>query len=351
MSSIAPILEIIYFFGKVIPILLGIVGAFLFLSPKRLPRAIRSRWYWYLPTLFVICVLAGVSLISVFGDITRYFEHKDIDHSASLNQKSSNLPGGLPPVEVPEVAELPDYQGRTLEGRSFAIADVTIGMSLAEADRTITKRDQACLDINVEDQSWTGITVTIAELDPVFQNPTVIECYENPNQYEHIYLFPDVHESNSKVLAVARISKFSDLRGEDIRELLERRYGPAVEPWYQPNYGTHLYWIAQNPQPNEAYLKENEDCFLYLPRALKSSLEYSPVSLNKGRPARAQLNSSELIGDCGLVLTAFISNTDRRLWLLAVNTSRVQAYREYANNKSAAEEIERINRSRRSTKF
>ena len=171
-----------------------------------------------------------------------------------------------------------------------------------------------------------------------------------PGTFRAHLSIPDIYETNNKVFAVARVSKFKDLRVQDIRELLESRYGPAQEPSYQPNYGTHLYWLTNTPQPTDVYLKKNEDCFLYLPRAMKSSLDSVPVR-PRDDGARAQLNSGELQGDCGLVLGAFITNRDRRMWLFVTDTSRVQNYKQYAKSREAANEIERVNKARRDTKF
>lgn len=338
--------EAVILIAKLTPIIVGVIGAFLFLSPDRLPRAVTSRWYFYWPTLIVIYTVALVALFSVIGDIKQILRPEASDEGLPPNSTSQSQPQGLPPITIPPVAKLPPSSNSLNPSEKMKVAGVAIGMPIVAAIRTIMERDTTCYQIDTEDRAWTGITVTIAELDPVFQSPTVIECYRNRDDFEHIYLFPDIYETNREVFAVARVSRFKNLRVDDVRELLEQHYGFAQEPSYQPNFGSHLRWVADGTNSNL-----QEDCFLYLPRALESSLNNRPVGKETKQSARAQLNSYELQGSCGLVLNGFVANEDRRTSLLLVDTNRVQEYKTYAENLDEANKINQINKARRNTKF
>ena len=253
-----------------------------------------------------------MSLYSVLGDIGGFLK-PDVSEEARIQDRtSSSKVGELTPIEVPKVEQLRPGSATPRRDGTFAVADVTIGAPLLESIQRIVSRDKTCSEISVKDRAWTGITVTAAKQDPVFQSPRVVECYRSGDHFEHIYLFPDIYETKKAVFAVARVSTLKKLEVSDLRELLEHRYGSAREPGYQPNYGMHLRWLAGRA---EQKVVERDGCFLYLPRAMKTSLEYSPVAGRQGVSAKAQLNSYELKDNCGLVLNAFIQKRDRRVWL------------------------------------
>lgn len=348
--------EIVILLGKLVPVVLGIVGALIFYSPEKLPRFVASRRYLYRLSVSVIYVIAAfafgsavVALVSVVGDFREFLSRPNSNESTLTSGSEGERPISLPPIKVPPIANLPpgpDQRGGTLT--SLRIAGVHLGMDLTEAIRVVREQLDNCTEIEVEDRAWTGISVTVARLDPVFQSPRVIECYRDPKDYEHVYLFPNIYEDEQRVFAIVRVGNLPNLRPKDIQDLLVARYGIPIEPSYQPNYGTHLYWVADSSLADPT--KINEECFLYLPRALKSSLDGAPVGAKVRSTSRAQLSSHELDTNCGVTLTTFISD-ERRFWMLLVDTERVMRYKTYARDKAAAEEAERINKARQQTRF
>lgn len=350
MTNVTLTLEILELLGRILPIILGIIGALVLSSPEKLPEPIRKRRYLYWPIAAVIFIVAGISLYSISAEVGDYFSEKNNGEVASVKTQADSV-STLPEVKLPKVEPFNDSKsGKT---SSLSIADIKLGTPINDAIQHLVSRDETCSEVKVVDPALSSKKGPyLYKLDTVFQQPRVIECYRSKKDFEHFYIYPDIYESAQNVFAIARFTSFDGLRVEDVRELLESRYGPSGNPSYQPNYGKGFYWKENTRNLTAAFIKSNKDCFLYLPRAMKSALEYRPVlGGNYRNSPSVHLNSHELKGDCGVVLNGFTLNRGPSLWLFLVNSSSVQTYKKHGNSLVEREKLEQLNEARKKVKF
>lgn len=339
MASLPFILEVLILIAKVVPIIVGTIGAFLFLSPERLPHAISSRRYLYWPTLATIYVVAAVALFSAVDIIAGFsFDTGEKRSSSTLVPR----PTILAPINVPPLAEFPTEPLPFDKAAGFTVADVSLGSPMEEAVRIITDRDQTCSEIDITHRAS-------GDPDPVFQKPRAVKCYRDSENFEHILLFPDIYESGERVFAIARLSWLSELRISDIRELLVATYGPASQEDYPPQIGKKLFWRKQKPPRDDDDLgNRDKNCFIDLPNSLAGSSGLPFFS--RGRIPNIVLSSHGLNGNCGIVLTAFL-NKNLGTYLFLVDTGRLLKYKAHGEKIAAMKEVETINRAREKIKF
>ncbi|WP_350333367.1 hypothetical protein [Coralliovum pocilloporae] len=351
MTSFILALDFLETVIKIVSIIAGVFGAIVLTSPDRLPTYIRNRPGFYWPIAVVIFVFAGISFFSVYTQIADFFRSPQQSQEVAVkDQKQTPL---LPEISIPEIEPLPEQKGSVESKTSLSIADIVLGTPIDVAIQILLSRDEGCSEIEVIDPALrTKQVPAIYKLDHVFQKPRVVECFRSQHEYDHFYIYPDIYESDSKVFAIARYTSFDKLRMEDIRELLERRYGPSGDPYYQPNYGEGLYWAAHSGKLTEGFIRQNKNCFLYLPRAMESRLTNHPAALRTRQDVPiVHLSSYELKGDCGIVLHGFTLKDGPRLWLFLVNSTRVQAYKKYGNSLAEKDRIEQLNKARKNIEF
>jgi len=348
--SFTPILlEILVFLSKLLPILAGIIGSILLMSPDRLPSAIRKRPYLLWPTVGTIYVFAVIALVAVGRDIFNYANHvmvSDTASSADPSTQPSTTP--LEPLEIPETRDFD--QAPSTATSSLNISGVGIGTPLAEVMNLVEAAHGNCTERTVEERIVRYRQYTNPWPDVVFQEPLFIECFKDDASFHQYYIYPDVYETGTRVFAVLRVSKVGRLTIEDMIDLLESRFGTPAEPYVQGHDVARLYFFPDGFGRGTSYVRANEGCFLYIWRAF-NAFNRKAVAAGDDPHREIALNSYELDEQCGPVLVANIYGRDSRIGLLLTDTDRVQQYREYGTSIREAEEIRLRNEAREEVDF